>query len=132
MEAVDKAGSLPSLILPSVPYTQRSQEFDSAVGRVVASYKLDQDAMAYAGYIFRLTPKHTLAVGANLEQPLEDRGLVAFLTPSFIWKSRVYFEDANSSAPSQSPYGLLNARLGLPTYIAGTPRLFGAQVSVKF
>lgn len=285
VETVDKAGSLTSLILPSVPYTQRSQEFDSAVGRVVASYKLDQDAMAYAsisrgrrpavvqitatendtlknevvwsyetgvkadlldrrlhadaafyyyqysnfqssvqdtnslltvtrdsgsasaygfetsltaqatswmqlfanygyidarfdqrdengnrqayaGYTFRLTPKHTLAVGANLEQPLEDRGLVAFLTPSFTWKSRVYFEDANSSALSQSPYGLLNARLGLrsvdqgwsvalygqnllnrhylidagntgetiglPTYIAGTPRLFGAQASVKF
>ena len=121
---------------------------------------------AGAGNTFRLTPKHSVSLGAQLVQPLGGSGVDMFLTPTFSWKSRVYFEETNLPAISQGAYGTANLRaglraadgswtvtayaqnlfdreylidagntgaaFGLPTFIAGPPRFYGVEVSVRF
>ncbi|WP_029013538.1 TonB-dependent receptor [Niveispirillum irakense] len=119
-----------------------------------------------AGNTFRLTPKHSVSLGAQFVQPLGGSGVDMFLTPTFSWKSRVYFEETNLPAISQGAYGTANLRaglraadgswtvtayaqnlfdreylidagntggaFGLPTFIAGPPRFYGVEVSVRF
>ena len=89
-----------------------------------------------------------------------------FATPSYSFKSHVFFEDANTPGLEQDGFGLLNLKLGIeleeynlelslfgtnildeqyitsagntgslfgiPTYVPGAPRMFGAKVSWKF
>ncbi len=138
-------------------------------GYVDAEFK-DEDAdgrpQALAGNTFRLTPKHVASIGGTATVPLGAGSMEGFLTPSFTWKSRVYFEDANQPGIEQGGYGLLNLRagvqdadgtwkatifvenaldrdylidagntgasFGLPTYIAGTPRFYGVELSFTF
>lgn len=125
----------------------------------------DGNPQEYAGNTFRLTPKHSFALGFNLNVPV-NRKLSAFIRPSYTYKSKVYFEEDNGDEVKQDAYGLLNLRAGLnlhnpkitilaflnnalnekyiidagntgrnfgiPTYIAGAPALFGAELSYKF
>jgi len=121
------------------------------------------DDTVYKGNTFRLTPKNSFSVGTNFLMPTNIGNI--FITPSYTWKSRVYFtEDPNETALSQEAYGLLNLRfgishkswtlsffvknmldeeyiidagnsgdnIGLPTFIAGTPRTFGAEYTYRF
>lgn len=124
------------------------------------------NAQVLAGNTFRLTPRHVVTLGANLEQELDSLKMVLFATPTWAWKSRVYFEETNLPEISQGAYGIANLRLGvksaddkwtvalygqnlfdkeyiidagntggsfgLPTFIAGTPRFLGVEVSVKY
>jgi outer membrane receptor protein involved in Fe transport len=82
----------------------------------------------FGGNQFRLSPDHSLSVGLNYEK---DAGYgTFFLTPSFTWRSRVFFENENDGAiavfnpmtlatvftipaVAQEAYGLLNLRAGL-------------------
>lgn len=64
------------------------------------------------GNTFRLTPKHAASVGANAVYAVADN-LEVFFTPSFTFKSRVFFEDANTPGIEQGAYGLLNLRGGV-------------------
>jgi iron complex outermembrane recepter protein len=66
----------------------------------------------FAGNRFRLTPKHAFAVGFEVSYDLNDHIAFTF-TPTFSWKSKVFFEDDNDSVLSQDGYGLLNLRAGL-------------------
>ena len=61
----------------------------------------------YAGNRFRLTPKNSLAVGCNLDIPVTSTSHIYF-TPSYTYKSKVYFEDSNEEYLTQKGYGLAN------------------------
>ena len=125
----------------------------------------DGNEQEYAGNTFRLTPKHSFALGFNLNVPINP-SISAFVRPSYNYKSKVYFDEDNGEDVMQDGYGLLNLRTGLefpkqrlsvlvfltnlldeeyiidagntgrnfgiPTYIAGAPRMFGAELSFRF
>lgn len=126
----------------------------------------DEDAngneQVYAGNTFRLTPKHSFALGFDASVGIT-RNVTFFIRPVYQYKSKVYFEEDNKEEESQDGYGLLNVRtgfrlpkqrlnltffmnnlfnekyiidagntgrnFGIPTYIAGAPRMFGVEVS---
>jgi len=71
----------------------------------------DGKEQEYAGNQFRLTPKHTMSLGANLTLPTSRHAFVYF-TPTYTWKSKVYFDDDNDEDLTQKAYGLLNFTLG--------------------
>lgn len=80
----------------------------------------DGNAQEYAGNTFRLTPKHSFMIGANLKFNVAQDWQLLF-TPTYSWKSHIWFEDSNSAQPSdqslarleQDAYGLLNLNLAL-------------------
>lgn len=85
---------------------------------------------AREGNHFRLSPDHTISIGATWELPIAGVGIVS-LTPTYSWQSKVFFDDNNDRADLQPPvlpglsdrgvdefqdaYGLLNIRLGFET-----------------
>ena len=88
----------------------------------------DGNPQIFAGNRFRLSPDHSLSAGFNWRKETSFGAL--FLTPTYTWKSSVYFEDENSDgydvvlpgggpvlfsvpAVSQGAFGLLNIRAGL-------------------
>ena len=80
---------------------------------VVASYgynhaRFDDEAGApYAGNKLRLSPDHKAALSTRIQ--LADAGFGTFtLVPSFTWQSKIYFDNTEREAISQSSYGLLN------------------------
>jgi outer membrane receptor protein involved in Fe transport len=127
----------------------------------------------YAGNTFRLTPEHSFLIGFNAKTNIS-RNIQVVFTPTYSWKSHVWFEDSNEQQPDnptlarleQDAYGLLNANLafklsnpnltlsafganlldekfiisagntgmmfGLPTYMPGMPRTFGAKLRWNF
>lgn len=125
----------------------------------------DGNPQERAGNTFRLTPKHSFALGIRGSVQIAD-GLNAFVTPTYNWRSRVYFDDNNTPGIEQGAYGLLNLRLGIeapdgnwsvtafasnlldkeylidagntgesfgfPTYVAGAPRFYGLEASIRF
>ena len=77
-------------------------------------FDVEGNEQAQAGNTFRLTPRHSGAIGLNLELPLADfAGL--FFRPTYNFRSRVFFEEDNRPELSQEAYGLLNIRTGLRT-----------------
>ena len=73
----------------------------------------DENGMAQelAGHRFRLTPKHSFAVGLDMNFPVSQTGNIYF-RPTYTWKSKVYFDEDNNEAESQKAYGLLNFTAG--------------------
>ncbi len=84
----------------------------------------------FGGNQFRLSPDHSFSVGFNAEYPTPFATF--FLTPTYTWKSEVFFEDENQEAfdavdpvtgavvfsvpsVSQDGFGLLNIRAGFET-----------------
>ena len=82
----------------------------------------------FAGNRFRLSPDHSLSAGFHYERPTSFGAL--FLTPTYTWKSSVFFEDENTEAydvvapgsgavlfsvpaVKQEAFGLLNIRAGV-------------------
>ncbi|MFA6676552.1 MAG: TonB-dependent receptor [Bacteroidales bacterium] len=61
----------------------------------------------YAGNRFRLTPKHSFAIGVNLNIPVNTTSQIYF-TPSYTYKSKVYFNDSNEEYLTQNAYGIAN------------------------
>ncbi|MFW6277358.1 MAG: TonB-dependent receptor, partial [Prolixibacteraceae bacterium] len=66
----------------------------------------------YAGNTFRLSPEHSFAAGFNARVDITPN-IQFFITPSYAYKTHIYFEDANSEELKQPAYGLLNANTGL-------------------
>ncbi|MDR2809606.1 MAG: TonB-dependent receptor [Tannerellaceae bacterium] len=133
----------------------------------------DGNRQEYAGKTFRQTPAHSFLLGLNAKMNLT-QGIQAVLTPTYAWKSRLWFEDSNDLQPAdpslarleQEAYGLLNIHLafkfnrpnltlsffasnvlnqkyligagntgmmfGVPTYVPGAPRMFGAKLLWRF
>jgi iron complex outermembrane receptor protein len=71
----------------------------------------DGNPQEFAGNRFRLTPENTFAFGLDYSVNLSD-GIVFFVTPTYTWKSDVFFEDSNDENLVQDAYGLLNFRTG--------------------
>jgi outer membrane receptor protein involved in Fe transport len=65
-----------------------------------------------AGKMFSYSPKHRFAVGMNARLSIAPN-LLFFVTPSYSYKTRFYFDDANTSEMEQPAYGVLNANVGL-------------------
>ncbi len=76
-----------------------------------------------SGQHFRLDPDFAFAIGVTLASDEYDWGQL-YLTPSYTWKSRVYFEETpNTYLLSQGPFGLLNVKAGY--------RLPGGKVEIS-
>lgn len=67
---------------------------------------------AYAGNRFRLTPDHSFAVGLNSRVNITDN-LAIFAVPSFSYRTKIFFEDANTPGLAQNGYGILFFRGGI-------------------
>lgn len=119
----------------------------------------------YAGNSFRLSPKHSFTFGFNAHANITSN-IQLFISPSYSFKTHIYFEDANTDGIEQNAYGLLNinsglelaepnmilsvygtnlldeqyvtsggntgAMFGIPTFVPGAPRMFGAKLTWKF
>lgn len=80
----------------------------------------DGNAQEYAGNTFRQTPRNSFLLGLNIRADLS-RNLQLRFTPTYAWKSHLWFEDSNDQQPEdpslarleQDAYGLLNANLAL-------------------
>lgn len=127
----------------------------------------DGNEQEYAGNSFRLTPKHSFALGLDVNIPVSKTTGI-YIRPSYSYKSKVYFEDDNNPLLAQDGYGLANFNAGVrfkpknvyyeisafgknvfnekyivdagntgyqinyPTFVAGSPSVFGVQVKVGF
>jgi outer membrane receptor protein involved in Fe transport len=85
-------------------YAWLKSEFDST----------DTDGLEqeYAGNTFRLAPEHSFAVGVNFRVNITPN-IKFFATPSYTYKTHLFFEDANTPGLEQDAYGLLNINGGL-------------------
>lgn len=68
-------------------------------------------AQEYAGHHFRLTPKYSFMIGADVEIPLRGTSNLYF-RPTYSYKSKVFFEDSNEPELTQKGYGLCNFTAG--------------------
>lgn len=127
-------------------------------------YDSDGNKQEFAGNTFRLTPKHSFAIGGNMSLPLSNR-INLLMRPVYKYKSKVFFEESNLDAESQKGYGVLDGRIGLefprkklsftffmnnildeeylidagntgrnfgiPTFVAGAPRMWGIEMNIK-
>ncbi len=76
------------------------------------SLNANGETQVYANNTFKLTPEHSFAAGINARVRITD-GAFLFATPSYAWKSKIYFEDANTPGLEQAAYGVLNFRGGI-------------------
>ena len=72
----------------------------------------DGNPQSNAGNSFRLTPRNSFLVGFNASVDISQNTRITF-TPSYSWKSHIWFEDANDKGIEQDAYGLLNANVSL-------------------
>ncbi len=72
----------------------------------------DGSEQEYAGNMFRLTPEHSFVIGLNARIEIA-RDIFLFGVPSFSYKTKIFFEDANTPGLEQDAYGLLNFRGGI-------------------
>jgi outer membrane receptor protein involved in Fe transport len=77
-----------------------------------ADRDVDGDEQAYASNMFRLTPEHSFAFGLNARIEIAAETFL-FGIPSFSYKTKIFFEDANTPGLEQGAYGLLNFRGGI-------------------
>lgn len=66
----------------------------------------------YAGNRFRLAPEHSFTAGFNFRANITPN-IVVFVSPSYSYKTHIFFEDANTPGLEQDAYGLLNINGGL-------------------
>ncbi|HKJ80235.1 MAG TPA: TonB-dependent receptor [Prolixibacteraceae bacterium] len=76
------------------------------------SIDVDNLEQEYAGNSFRLSPEHSFALGFNAKVNVTPN-ILFFITPSYAYKTHIYFEDANTEGLEQPGYGLLNVNTGL-------------------
>ena len=62
--------------------------------------------------MFRLTPEHSFAIGLNARIEIA-KEIFLFGIPSYSYKTKIFFEDANTPGLEQDGYGLLNLRAGI-------------------
>lgn len=129
------------------------------------STDVDGLTQVYAGNSFRLSPEHSFTFGFNARVNITSN-IQFFVSPSYSFKTHLYFEDANTEGLEQDAYGLLNingglelaepniilsiygtnlldeqyvtsggntgSMFGIPTFVPGAPRMFGAKLTWKF
>jgi iron complex outermembrane recepter protein len=66
----------------------------------------------YANNTFRLTPEHSFAIGLNARVEIAN-DFYLFGIPSWSYKTKIFFEDANTAGLEQNGYGLLNFNGGI-------------------
>jgi iron complex outermembrane recepter protein len=66
----------------------------------------------YAGNMFRLTPEHSFAIGLNAQVEIAGH-MYLFGIPSWSYRTKIFFEDANTPGLEQAGYGLLNLNAGI-------------------
>jgi outer membrane receptor protein involved in Fe transport len=66
----------------------------------------------YAGNRFALAPEHSFTAGFNAQVNLT-KNLQLFVSPSYSYKTHIYFTDANTEGLDQEAYGLLNLNGGI-------------------
>ena len=66
----------------------------------------------YAGNRFSFAPEHSYTVGFNAQMDITSN-IQIFVTPSYSYKSHIYFTDANTEGLEQDAYGVLNITGGL-------------------
>lgn len=66
----------------------------------------------YSGNMFRLTPEHSFAFGLNMRVEVT-REIFLFGIPSYSYKTKIFFEDANTPGLEQDGYGLMNIKAGI-------------------
>jgi iron complex outermembrane recepter protein len=66
----------------------------------------------YANNRFRLTPDHSFAFGLNARIKIANETFL-FGVPSYSYKTKIFFEDANTPGLEQNSYGLLNFMGGI-------------------
>lgn len=76
------------------------------------STDVDGLSQVYAGNRFRLSPEHSFTAGFNARLNITPN-ILFFVSPSFSYKTHIYFEDANTEGLEQDAYGLLNVNSGL-------------------
>lgn len=77
-----------------------------------AETDVDGAEQEYAGNMFRLTPEHSFALGLNARIKIA-REMYLFGIPSYSYKTKIFFEDANTPGLEQDGYGLLDIRAGI-------------------
>jgi outer membrane receptor protein involved in Fe transport len=89
----------------------------------------DGNPQGNAGNAFRLTPRNSFLVGFNAGVDIS-QNMCIILTPTYSWRSHIWFEDANDKGIEQDAYGLLNANLSLRFKQQGlTVSLFGSNLT---
>ena len=77
-----------------------------------AEKDVDEAEQNYANNMFRLTPDHSFAMGLNARIEIAS-DIFLFGIPTYSYKSKIFFEDANTTGLEQDGYGLLNFRAGI-------------------
>ncbi len=77
-----------------------------------AENDVDGSKQEYANNMFRLTPEHSFAFGLNARVEIA-KEIFLFGIPSYSYKTKIFFEDANTPGLEQDGYGLLNLRVGI-------------------
>ena len=77
-----------------------------------AENDVDGAKQNYFNNMFRLTPEHSFAIGLNARIEIV-KDLFLFGYPSYAYKTKIFFEDANTQGLEQDGYGLLNFRGGI-------------------
>lgn len=76
------------------------------------STDVDGLTQEYAGNSFRLAPEHSFTFGFNARANITPN-IQLFVSPSYSYKTHIYFEDANTVGLEQDAYGLFNINGGL-------------------
>jgi iron complex outermembrane receptor protein len=129
------------------------------------SLDVDENIQEYSGNRFRLAPEHSFTVGFDGHIYVVPE-VKLFVSPSYSYKTHIYFEDANTPGLEQEAYGLLNINggiemerynltlsaygtnlleeqyvtsagntgnlFGVPTFVPGSPRMYGVKMMWKF
>lgn len=129
------------------------------------STNVDGVAQEYAGNRFSLAPEHSYTAGLNLKFNISSN-IQFFVSPSYSFKSHIWFTDANTEGLEQDAYGLLNVNgglklnkpmlilnvyatnvlnenyvtsggnagslFGIPTFVPGSPSIYGAKLTWQF
>jgi len=129
------------------------------------STNTDGQAQQYSGNSFALAPEHSFTAGFNAQVNIT-KNMQVFVSPSYSYKTHIYFTDANTAGLDQEAYGLLNINgglklaepklmlsvyatnllgeeyvtsggntgslFGVPTFVPGSPTMFGAKVTWAF
>jgi len=72
--------------------------------------EFDGDTYEFKNNRFRLTPDHSFSLGLNARANITNDIDVTF-TPTYSWRSKVYFEDDNNPELTQDAFGVLNLSL---------------------
>jgi outer membrane receptor protein involved in Fe transport len=111
-EGIDRATSYGAELSARYLFNKYINIFGNYAYSNAAFDKRDNDGRPQlnAGNSFRLTPRNSFLFGLNVSFDASDNISIIF-TPTYSWKSHIFFEDANDKGIEQDAYGLLNVNL---------------------